>query len=481
MNNMNISNEELARKLKDPKYYLENFTKIKGKTPGLKPFILNEAQKHLFNTIRKESRICILKSRQLGFSTAVTGYLYHYTITTPGVTTALIGYNSDLTSELLDKVKTFYRSTPDALKPTIHYNSKHEISFPKLDSKIIVLPSTENVGRGYTLNAALVTELSAWEKAEEKMMVLEASVPIDGKIIVESTPRGTGNLYHKMWMSENGYAKNMYGWWWGYTEEEIEIIRHRMNNPQKFAQEYELEFLTSGRPVFDPLQIRNQRKNILKVGDLNDGYVVNDDGGLRIYKEPEAGSPYVVGVDVSEGVYGGDYSVVTILNRSTGEEVAFYRGLCPPDVLGEMLNRWGRKYNDALMVVEVNNHGLVTITVLKQLLYPSLYFRPAKFETLSSSWSDKIGWRTSRVTRPILIDDLAQMIRDKEIIIHSKEILDEMATFVYDAANNMVPQDSYHDDTIFSLGICCQGFKVICDRPLDQLDYMEHLPTSYNY
>src|ERR1035437_4759783 len=85
-------------------------------------------------------------------STAVTGYLYHKTITTPGVTSAIVGYNNDLTAELLDKIKTFYRTSPESIRPTIHYNSKFEISFPKWDSKMIVLPSTENVGRGYTIN-----------------------------------------------------------------------------------------------------------------------------------------------------------------------------------------------------------------------------------------------------------------------------------------------------------------------------------------
>ncbi len=57
-------------------------------------------------------------------STAMVGYFYHDTITNPGTTSAIIGYNSDLTSELLDKVKTFYRTTPAALRPTIHYNTK---------------------------------------------------------------------------------------------------------------------------------------------------------------------------------------------------------------------------------------------------------------------------------------------------------------------------------------------------------------------
>jgi hypothetical protein len=59
---------------------------------------------------------------------------------------------------------------------------------------------------------------------------------------------------------------------------------------------------------------------------------------------------------VSEGIELGDYSVATVWNRTTGEEVAFYRGLMAPDKFAELLNKLGRKYNNALMVVEVNNH-----------------------------------------------------------------------------------------------------------------------------
>lgn len=473
--------------LADPKFYLENFCKVKVKKGGLKPFVLKEAQKDLFNTIREYYRVIILKARQLGFSTAVTGYFYHDTITNPGTTTALIGYNSAMTAELLDKVKTFYRTTPAELRPTVHYNSKYEISFPKLDSKILVLPSTENVGRGYTIHNCLVTELSAWEKADEKMMVLEASVPITGRMVIESTPRGQGNLYHRMWMDDdNGYAKKMYGWWWEYTKEEIELIRKRMNNPRRFAQEYGLKFLASGRPVFEPDVIEKQRKNILRVGDIVDlgegkKWTVKDEDKLRIYKPPEEGGLYVCGADVSEGVEGGDFSTCKIWDRRTGEEVAFFRGLLPADRFGDYLDRWGRKYNNALMAVEINNHGLTTVTVLRQKVYPSLYFRPAKFENIGMPYSDKIGWKTTKVTRPLLIDDLAQALREDALTIHSKETLDEMSVFVYDDNGNMVPQPTFHDDCIFAAGIGFQAFKILYDKPLTQVDYSQHLPVSFAY
>lgn len=479
--------ENTLQLLKDPKFYTENFCRIKGKTPGLIPFILNEAQKDFLNTIRKSSRAIVLKARQIGFSTLVTGYLYHRTITTPGTNTALIGYNSDLTAEILDKVKTFYRTTPEELRPKIQYNSKYEISFPTLDSKILVLPSSENVGRGYTLHNVLCTELGFWDKAEEKMLAIENAVPADGKIIVESTPNGIGNLFHRMWSAENDYAKKAYGWWWHYSPEEVDIIRRRINDPRRFAQEYELEFLSTGRNVFDLQIIREMMPNVLKLGDkrnLLDGtqHVVQEVlDGLRVYSMPRPGKVYVAGVDVAEGVSGGDSSTCVILDRETGEEVAFFKGFLPPDKYAEKLNRWGRFFNNALMVVEINNHGLTTITGLKNLLYPQLYFRQAKFDAVANGWGDRLGWKTTKVTRPLLIDDLNEVFRAKDITIHSKEILDEMVTFIYDDNANMIAQSGYHDDTIFALAIAVQGFKVIYDKPMTQLSYEDYLPKSTHY
>jgi hypothetical protein len=190
---------------------------------------------------------------------------------------------------------------------------------------------------------------------------------------------------------------------------------------------------------------------------------------------------YIFGVDTSEGVEGGDYSTVTVFNRVTGEEAAFYKGLIEPDKLAALLNEWGRKFNNALMVVEVNNHGLTTLTVLKQLLYPTLYFRRSQFETIGTAYSDRLGWKTTKLTRPLLMDDLSQAIREELLTIHSKETLDEMSTFVYDKNNNMVAPGTAHDDCIFSAAIAYQGFKTMYEKELTQINYANHLPENYNY
>lgn len=480
-------NKELLKKIRDHKFYLENFCKLKTKDRGMQPFLLNEAQKDFFNALRMYKKIMILKARQLGFSTAVTAFFYVDTITRPGITTGLIGYNSDMVTELLDKIKTLYRTTPLNIRPTIQYDSKFQMSFPAMDSKIIVLPNTKDVGRGYTFHNCLITELSSWDDASEKYAGLMESVAPSGRVVIESTPRGQGNLYHRLWMIENEFIKKEYGWWWGYTKEQMEMKKKNIGQ-RMWDQEYGLAFLSTGRNVFDVNVISEARKNQLNPGEVNVAITekqkntfVKEEEGWVIYRDPEPDGLYVCGGDVAEGVAGGDYSVATIWDRKTGEEVAMYRGLLPPDRFGDLLDRWGRKYNNALMAVEINNHGLTTITILRQKIYPSLYFRPSGFESISAGTTDRIGWKTTKVTRPLLIDELAQAMREGSLTIHSKKILDEMSVLVYNDNNDMVPQPGFHDDTIFSSGIALQAFKLLYSEKLTQIDEQKHLPVSFSY
>jgi len=481
-----ISPEDILRITKDPKLYIESFLKIKGKEPGLIPFNLNKPQTHFLNGVLRNNRVIALKSRQIGFTTLCAAYIYWKTITTPGTTAAIISHKAETSSEFLDKIKLFWRSTPTAIRPQLHFNSKYEMSFPSIDSKIVVL-SGDNVGRGYTPHIALCSELSFWPDPEDMMLAIENAVPSSGQIIVESTPNGSGGLFHRMWMADNGYAKFQYGWHWLYSEEEIEAIKRRINDPLRFSQEYELDFLSSGRQVFDAQLIKKISDGVYKVGDeitYGEGLkhtVTEDADHFRMYQPPMPDTLYVVGADVAEGVAGGDYSTAVIINRQNGEEVAFYRGLVPADKFGELLNKWGRLYNGALMVVEINNHGLTTVMALRNLLYPQLYFRPAKFDTYGTKWSDRLGWKTTKVTRPFMMDDLSDALRRRELTVRSKETVDEMLTFIYDSNNRMTATRGFHDDAIFCLAIALQGFKVLYDKPLDQVDYSAHLPRSSSY
>lgn len=493
--------DALVSRIKDPKFYLENFVKVKNKKGEMVPFILNEAQKDFLNAIRKNNRVIALKCRQIGFSTITSGYIYHQTITRPGATSALISYNADSAAEFLEKVKQFQRTTPEALRPPISEDSKYAMRFPYSkskdnendmeDSRIVVLSGdAKNVGSGYTFQYVLISELAKWENAEAKLTSLNPAIAQDSKLIIESTPLGMANYFADLWFNDNnGYEKREYPWNWIYTEEEADYhFRVTCNGDElKFAQEYSCSFLTSGRGAFDQRAILAHRSNILKPGDKRDiitiknireqftVYKTSDD--LVVYAEPVPGRTYVLGCDNSEGVPGGDNSCVIIFDRETGEEVAFYYGLMDPDLLGERINDWGRWYNNALVVVEINHSGQTTISSLKRLAYPSMYYRQGPIDKLSASTTDRIGWRTTDLNRPFMVDDFRKYFRDNLIIIHSKILLDEMTWFVYDDQNKPKAASGKHDDSIMATAVALQGFKQSFIGDLEQLDYN----TQYNY
>ena len=85
------------------------------------------------------------------------------------------------------------------------------------------------------------------------------------------------------------------------------------------------------------------------------------------------------------------------------------------------------------------------------------------------------------MTRPLLIDDFAQAVRDGILTIHSEELLKEMSVFVYNDNGDMQPIESYKDDCIFAAGIGLQGFKIITSAPQTQLNYQEILPKNFAY
>jgi hypothetical protein len=53
--------------------------------------------------------------------------------------------------------------------------------------------------------------------------------------------------------------------------------------------------------------------------------------------------------------------------------------------------------------------------------------------------------------------------------------------FVYNDNGDMVSQATFHDDCIMASAIAYQGFKVMYDKELDQVDYENHLPNNFSY
>jgi hypothetical protein len=78
----------------------------------------------------------------------------------------------------------------------------------------------------------------------------------------------------------------------------------------------------------------------------------------------------------------------------------------------------GYYYNEALIVPERNNHGLVTCVELRDQQYPNLYLDVSEGSIEPDRETLNIGVFTSEKTKPLMIDKLRAFDRNREIEIN---------------------------------------------------------------
>jgi len=263
------------------------------------------------------------------------------------------------------------------------------------------------------------------------------------------------------------------------------------NDLRKFHQEFPTTareaFVTTGRGVFDT---DNLNKQVLVSQTLQrerpsegfhipvqswkerggEKYIIEamDEGELQIWERPVANREYRIGGDVSEGLDVGrdtDWSVAVVLNAENMDEVAMLRVKIDPDLFAWQLASLGKWYNNAKLLVERNNHGLVTLKFLSDVhLYPDIYSEKILDERSSRS-ARKLGFHTTVKSKPLIIDYLKELIREDEIKIRSPKILDELQTFVNLPNGKMAAQSGSHDDCVMALAIACFGCKMFPATP----------------
>ena len=171
---------------------------------------------------------------------------------------------------------------------------------------------------------------------------------------------------------------------------------------------------------------------------------------LTVWHNPVGGRTYTAGVDTAEGLIHGDYSCIQMLDVRTGEQVACWHGHIPPDMLAYEVYRMALWYNDALTCVESNNHGLTTIVQLRHLGHPNL-FRKRTLNRATTKVSMEFGGKTTRTSKPLLIDDLDMALRNDELILRDRHTIAELRTYVRNERGSM--SGSPYDDRVMALAL----------------------------
>jgi intein/homing endonuclease len=233
-----------------------------------------------------------------------------------------------------------------------------------------------------------------------------------------------------------------------------EMCRGMNNDKKMIAQELDVSFIGSGGAVIDDKYITMQEKENV----IEPEFISGDEKEIWIWEEPKEGRQYILSADVARGD-GEDSSTIVIIDFNTMTQVMEYKGKLRPDLLGDLVNEYGRIY-DALVVVDITGGwGVGTINRLLDLGTPNLYYADSSSKPLEKksrtpkNYSDEgkfPGFNVGAGLRAPIVSHLEMMVRMNGVKVRSRRLTSEMRTFVFKngRADHM---DGYHDDLLMAL------------------------------
>lgn len=189
--------------------------------------------------------------------------------------------------------------------------------------------------------------------------------------------------------------------------------------------------------------------NEVLIDDSTIRWVEMDTGPIQIYHEPAPGGAYVIGADTAGE--GSDFNVGQVIDHITGQQVCTIRGQMDEDLFAKQLYCLGKHYHTALVSIEAN-FSSYPIRELERLRYPRQYVRQAE-DSFTHRIRQSYGFKTSSVTRPLVIAGLVEVVREHPEWLNDRDTLNEMLTFVRNENGRPEAQEGAHDDCVMSLGI----------------------------
>lgn len=221
-----------------------------------------------------------------------------------------------------------------------------------------------------------------------------------------------------------------------------------------------------GNTVFDREKTAAQLSRRMEQKPLREGYfqwreegarlrdihwVDAQDGYIRLYRLPEQGQRYVLGGDTAGE--GSDAFVGQVMAVASGEQVAVLRHRMDEDLYAKQIYCLGAYYAQALVGIETN-FSTFPVRELQRLGYPHQFVRRSE-DDYTHRLHTSYGFRTTSVTRPVILSMLITFARENPEKINDVTTLEEMLTFVRNRSGRPEAQSGAHDDCVMALAIAC--------------------------
>lgn len=502
-----------AAALQDPAPLMARVLRIVRKGGGggsVIPLVANPAQRRIHAEVVRlraaglPPRILVVKARQGGVSTWSAGYCVATALTMPHTVALQVAHVERVVHQLLDKARLMIDRLPRGLRVRlgVHRQDRLHLTALRCADGEIGLRSQVLIGsasghamwRGTTIQTCHVSELAYCPNPSDTLLGVLQAVPLlpETLVLIESTANGRGDALHDEWCrataGESGFAPVFIPWFllddahlpvpdgfvrtdeeqeWvtqlGLTDRQLQWRRYVLytqcrGNRDLFCQEFpttaDEAFLFTGRPAFD-----TQLLTLMKTEaptpvrfhvDVTTGHQTpHPTGPLSVYHPPIPSHDYVVGIDPSAGLAGGDPACCQVFDRTTETQVAVWHGYLTPQALAQVARHLGTAYNTALLAPEVTGgHGFAVIEELKFQRYPRLYVWQ-RVDRVRHATSNFFGWDTNSRTRPLLTDTLTAALAEGRCRLLDAPTLDEALAFQY-VSPTRAEGIGAHDDRIMA-------------------------------
>jgi hypothetical protein len=422
---------EIIRSRVNAAYFIWHFCRVLDEQTGERiPFQLWPAQTEVLRGLTSQRMVCLLKARQLGMTTLVLAYCIWFAILRkPGSTILLFSKGQKEARELIDRIRWMILALPEWLQPVGFTKDSSEEIVLSNGSRFVSFPSRSSGGDSYTASIVVVDEADLIQDLNRLLTGAKPTVSAGGQLILlsrvdKSEPLSPfKNIYRSAVKGESGFWGRFIPWWgapwrtqtW-YEAEKREILARTGSEDELFEQyPASPEQALAARSLdkrFPLAWVEGCYHPQAPLDVLSLPGTLSGLPGLRVYRLPEPGRSYVVGVDPAQGNPNSDDSVSLVVDSLTLEEVAAICGKVEPSTLADHSAALARYYSGAGILVERNNHGHAVLLQLR-----------THRVTILSGQDGKPGWNTIAKSKTFMWDKTAEVVRPPHgCVIHSQDL-----------------------------------------------------------
>lgn len=446
--------EELIKCQDDPVYFIENYCQIVTLDHGLQLFKLYDCQKRKVHHILNNRKAILMEGRQQGKTITSAACILWYTLFQDAKTVAIMANKTAAAREVMSRYQGMYENLPIWMQQGVRTWNKGDVELEN-GSKVFTAATTASGIRGRSVNWLYIDEAAIIPNTVAEQFFASVYPTISAgqttKILLTSTPLGY-NHFWKFWNEAEKGANGFEPMFIPYTEipgrdDAWAEEQLRLLGELKFNQEVLCNFLGSSNTLI-------AAKTLGAMSSIDPIYMKE---GLDIFEDPIPEHTYVMGVDTARGI-GGDYSAFTVVDATTVpyKLVAKYRNnKIAPMLYPNVINKVARDYNNAHVMIEINDIGQQVADILHaELEYDNILTtaKDVNKQYLSPGFgrATQMGVRMTKQVKRQGCFTLKALMEENKLLVFDAETISEFSTFI-EKQGTWMADEGYFDDLVMSL------------------------------